>query len=105
MDFNFDRKLTDEEIKQVEDLVNAKIQQKCEVCVEEMTPTEAKKKGAIGVFDDKYNDKVSVYSIADFSKEICAGPHVKNTCELGKFKITKQESSSAGVRRIKGVLE
>lgn len=105
LDFNFPRKLTEEEIKQVEDLVNAEIQQKCEVIREEMTPTEAKKRGAVGIFDDKYGEKVSVYTIGKISKEICAGPHVKKLCELGKFKIQKEESSSSGVRRIKAVLE
>jgi alanyl-tRNA synthetase len=105
MDFNFPRKLTDEEIKAVEDLVNKQIKLSCKVSREEMSPQEAKKKGAIGVFDDKYGNIVSVYTIGDFSKEICTGPHVKNTCELGKFKIQKEESSSSGVRRIKGVLE
>ncbi len=104
-DFSFNRKLTDEEISKVEDLVNAKIQQSCEVTREEMNPNEAKKKGALGVFGEKYGDVVSVYTIGDFSKEICTGPHVKNTCELGKFKIQKEESSAAGVRRIKAVLE
>ena len=69
-----------------------------------MSPSEAKKKGAIGIFDKKYKEKVSIYSIGNFSKEICAGPHVENICELGKFKIKKEESSSSGVRRIKGIL-
>jgi alanyl-tRNA synthetase len=70
-----------------------------------MTLDEARKIGATGIFDDKYKEKVSVYSIDNFSKEICTGPHVKNTSELGKFKIIKEESSSSGVRRIKAVLE
>jgi alanyl-tRNA synthetase len=105
LDFNFPRKLTKEEIKKVEDLVNAQIQKSCEIIRQEMSPAEAKKKGAVGVFDKKYGKKVSVYTIEDFSKEICAGPHVKNTCEIGHFKITKEESSSAGVRRIKAVVE
>jgi len=104
-DFNFDRKLTDEEKRAVEDLVNKKIQENLPVKVEEMTVDEAKKTGAQGVFDSKYGEKVKVYSVGDFSKEICAGPHVNNTSELGKFKIQKEESSSAGVRRIKAVLE
>jgi alanyl-tRNA synthetase len=105
MDFNFDRKLTEEEIKKVEDLVNSEAQKSCEVIRIECSPEQAKKEGAIGVFENKYGEKVSVYSIGKFSKEICAGPHVKNTCELGKFKIQKEESSSAGVRRIKAILE
>jgi len=104
-DFNFDRKLTKEEIEKIEDLVNQKIKQAIPVIREEMTPEQAKGSGAQGIFNAKYGDKVSVYSIGDFSKEICAGPHVKNTSELGIFKIKKEESSSAGVRRIKGVLE
>jgi len=104
-DFNFPRKLTEKELKKIEDLVNAQIQKSCEVKRQEMSPKQAKKKGAMGIFDKKYGEKVSVYTIGDFSKEICAGPHVKNTCELGKFKIIKEESSSSGVRRIKAVLE
>lgn len=104
-DFSFPRKLTKEELGEVENLVNAQIQNSCEVLREEMSPSEARKKGARGIFDKKYGNKVSVYSIGDFSKEICAGPHVGNTCELGKFKILKETSSSAGVRRIKAILE
>ncbi len=103
-DFNFDRKLTDEEKKKVEDLVNKKIKQSLPVKREEMTVEKAKKAGAHGVFESKYGEKVSVYSIGDFSKEICGGPHVKNIKELGKFKIKKEESVAAGVRRIKAVL-
>ncbi len=102
-DFNFDRKLTDEEIKKIEDLVNKKIKENLKVECKEMKIEEAKKI-AHGVFTEKYGEKVKVYSIADFSREICAGPHVSNTKELGKFKIIKEESSSAGVRRIKAEL-
>ncbi len=105
LDFNFPRQLTKEEIKKVEDLVNAQIQKSCEVNREEMTPAEAKKKGAVGVFEKKYGEKVSVYTVEDFSREICAGPHVKNTCEIGHFRIIKEESSSSGIRRIKAVVE
>jgi len=105
LDFNFDRKLTDEEIKKVEDLVNGEIHKSCKVIREEMSPQEAKKKGAGGIFDEKYGEIVSVYTISDFSKEICAGPHVQNTKEIGKFKIAKEESSSSGVRRIKGIID
>ena len=105
LDFSFDRKLTDKEIKEVEDLVNSVIKKGCSVVREEMSPDQAKKKGALGVFESKYGDLVSVYTIEDFSKEICAGPHAKNLIELGKFKILKEEASSAGVRRIKAVLE
>ncbi len=104
-DFNFDRKLTSEEKQAVEDLVNKKIQEKLPIICEHKTFEEAKKEDAQGVFEDKYGANVSVYSIGNFSKEICAGPHVKNTSELGTFKIKKEESSSAGVRRIKAILE
>jgi|TARA_B100001964_G_C14260228_1_gene614984 alanyl-tRNA synthetase len=104
-DFNFDRKLTDEEIKKIENLVNKKIKEGLEVKKEEMSLEEAKKKNAQGVFEHKYGDKVSVYTVDGFSVEICGGPHVKNTSELGKFKIKKEESSAAGIRRIKAVLE
>jgi alanyl-tRNA synthetase len=104
-DFNFDRKLTDEEKKAVEDLMNKKIQESLPVTMKEMTIEEANKEGAVGVFDDKYGDKVKVYKVGDFSCELCAGPHVKNTSELGHFKIKKEQSSSAGVRRIKAILE
>ena len=105
LDFSFSRKLTKEESKKVEDLVNEKIQKSCEVIKKEMSLKQAKKEKALGVFDKKYGDKVSVYIIEDFSKEICTGPHVKNTSELGHFKIKKEESSSAGVRRIKAILK
>lgn len=101
LDFNFPRKLTDEEIKKIEDLVDEEIKKSYEVKREEMSLEEARKNGARGNFDEKYGEKVSVYSIGNFSKEICAGPHVKNTKEIGKFKIIKEESCGAGVRRIK----
>ncbi len=104
-DFNFDRKLTDEEKQKIEDLINKKIRENIPITMEEMTLNEAKSLGAQGVFDSKYDEKVKVYSIGNFSKEICAGPHVENTSELGHFKIIKEQSSSAGVRRIKAVLE
>ncbi len=104
-DFNFPRKLTPEEKQAVEDLVNEVIQKELPVKREEMGVDEAKKAGAQGIFDSKYGEKVSVYSVGDFSKEICAGPHVKNTKELGHFKIKKEESSAAGIRRIKAILE
>jgi len=104
-DFNFPRKLTEEEIKQIEKEVNYNIQKGCNVIREEMTLDEAKKRGISGVFEHKYGEIVSVYTIEGCSKEICTGPHVKNTCELGKFKIIKEESSSGGVRRIKAKLE
>ncbi|MFZ5955729.1 MAG: alanine--tRNA ligase [Nanoarchaeota archaeon] len=104
LDFNFNRKLADEELKKIENLVNQKIKEQIPIIREELSPHEAKKQGATGAFDKKYGEIVSVYTIGDFSKEICTGPHVSNTKELGKFKITKEESSSAGVRRIKAEL-
>jgi alanyl-tRNA synthetase len=104
-DFNFERKLTEKEIKEIEELVNDQIKKSLTVKKEEMTVEEAKKLGAQAVFEHKYGDKVSVYIIGDFSTEICGGPHVKNIKELGRFKITKEESIAAGVRRIKAVLE
>ena len=103
-DFNFDRKLTDKEKQQAEDFVNDKIQKAIPIKKEEMTVEEAKAQGATGVFDARYGQMVSVYTIENVSKEICAGPHVNNTSELKHFKIKKEESSSAGVRRIKAVL-
>ena len=105
LDFNFDRKLTKEELERIEDRVNAEIQKSCEVIREEMSPEEAFKQGAIGAFEHKYGSCITVYRIDGFSKEICAGPHVKNTCELGKFKIQKEEASSSGIRRIKAILK
>jgi alanyl-tRNA synthetase len=101
LDFSFNRALIDEEIKKIENLVNAEIKKNWDVVKEEMSPQEAKKKGASGIFDSKYGEKISVYTIGNFSKEICAGPHVKNTSEIGHFKIMKEESSSSGVRRIR----
>jgi len=104
-DFTFERKLIPEEIKKIENLVNSQIQNSCEIIREEMSPEKAKKQGACGIFNKKYGNIVSVYSIGNFSKEICSGPHVKNTCEIGHFKIKKEESSSSGIRRIKAILE
>lgn len=104
-DFTFSRKLTDLEIKQVEDLVNQKIQDDLMVQREEMPLEEALHSGALAFFRDKYPPKVSVYTIGDFSKEICAGPHVSHTGLLGHFKIIKEESCGAGKRRIKAILE
>ncbi len=105
LDFSFDRKLTNEELKEIEKLINQKIIESVPIICETTTPEQAKKQGATGVFEDKYGDKVTVYSAGTFSKEICAGPHANNTSELGTFKIIKEEASSAGVRRIKAVLE
>ena len=104
-DFNFPRPMTAEEIKKVEDLVNEAIKADVPVTMEEMTVDEAKAQGAIGLFENKYGDKVKVYTMGDYSKEICGGPHAKHTGELGTFKIVKEQSSSSGVRRIKAVLE
>jgi alanyl-tRNA synthetase len=103
-DFSHPQKMTEEEIKKVEDLVNQKIKGNLEVKKEEMKYEEALKFGALAFFKEKYPEKVNVYSIGDFSKEICAGPHVKRTSELGQFKITKEESSGAGIRRIRAIL-
>lgn len=104
-DFSFSRKMTPEEIEQVERLVNEAIDKDYEVVCEEMSLEDAKNSGAIGLFDSKYGNRVKVYTIGDFSKELCGGPHASRTGELGKFKIVKEESSSAGVRRIRAVLE
>lgn len=103
-DFNCDHKLTDEEKKKLEDFVNDAIKRDIPVVCEEMPLEEAKKQGAVGIFDNKYGDKVKVYTIGDVSKEICGGPHAKHTGELKNFKIVKEESSSAGVRRIKAII-
>jgi alanyl-tRNA synthetase len=100
-DFSFERKLTQEEIKEIESLVNQKIRENLEVKKEEMSLEEALKSGALAFFKEKYPERVTVYTIDDFSKEICAGPHVKRTSELGEFKILKEESAGAGIRRIK----
>lgn len=112
LDFSHPDKLTDEERKKVEDWVNDKIEKKLEVHTEECDPKTAKSKGAEGEFADKYGDRVKVYSIGGdldskdaVSKEICGGPHIKNTSELGHFRIKNETSSSKGVRRIKAVLE
>ena len=104
-DFNCDHKLTDEEKMKVEDLVNKWIDEGLDVRVDEMSKQEAITSGAECMFIEKYPDIVTVYSIGDISKELCGGPHVKNTKEIGKFKIIKEEASSAGVRRIKAVIE
>ena len=104
-DFNCDHKLTDEEKQKAEDLVNEWIKEALPVTVEEMSKEEAVKSGAECMFIEKYPDIVTVYSIGDVSKEPCGGPHVKNTKVLGTFKIKKEEACSAGVRRIKAILE
>ena len=104
-DFNFDRKLTDQEKKDVEKVVNGQIRKAIPVKRIETTLDEAKKMAIQAVFEDKYGDKVTVYSIGVFSSELCSGPHVENTSELGHFRIIKEQGISAGVRRIRAVLE
>ena len=103
-DFSFPRKVTPEELKQVEELVQQAIDANVDITCEEMTVPEARAKGAIGLFGDKYGERVKVYTMGDYSCEICGGPHAANTGDLGTFKIKKEEASSAGVRRIKAVL-
>lgn len=107
-DFNFDRPMTSEEVSRVEVIVNEKMKADLPVHFEEMTVEEAKKRGAIGLFGERYGEKVKVYIMGNYSMEICGGPHVQHTGELGysgRFRILKEESSSAGVRRIKAVLQ
>ena len=105
MDFPLDHKMTDEEKEILENKINEVIKKGIDVVREEMSYDDAKNSGAEGIFTDKYGSLVSVYTIGDVSKEICGGPHVKNTSELGHAHIVKEESSSAGVRRLKIVLE
>ena len=104
-DFSHPEKMTPEQISQVETVVNKIISEDAPVIRKEMSVTEAKKSGALGLFESKYGEKVSVYSVGDFSKEICGGPHVASTASLGLFRVKKEESAGAGVRRIKAVLE
>ena len=103
-DFTFGRKMTPEELTEVERLVNVAIEAKAPVTMEEMTVAEAKAQGAMGLFESKYGERVKVYTMGQFSKEICGGPHASNTGDLVSFKIQKEESSSAGVRRIKATI-
>ena len=103
-DFNFDRPMTKEEIEQVEALVNEAIKADVEITCQEMSVEEAKAQGAVGLFESRYGEVVKVYTMGEFSKEICGGPHANRTGELGTFKIVKEQSSSAGVRRIKAIL-
>lgn len=106
-DFSHGEKMTPEQIQQVEDIVNEQITRDLPVHFEMLTVAEAKERGAIGLFEDKYaqiGDKIKVYFMGDYSKEICGGPHVERTGELGGIKIAKEEAVSAGVRRIKAVL-
>ena len=104
-DFTHPEPMTKEQVKEVEDLVNEQIKRDLPVTVETMTLEEARESGAIAFFDSKYGEKVTVYTIGDFSKEVCGGPHVTHTGDMGHFRILKEQSSSAGVRRIKAVLE
>ncbi len=103
-DFTHPEKVSKEDLKKVEDLVNSEIQKNQDVICETMSLEKAKEKGAIAFFNSKYGEQVKVYSIGNFSKEVCGGPHVENTKVMGTFKIKKEQSSSAGVRRIKAVL-
>lgn len=103
-DFNFDRKLTTEELQKISDYVNSAIAKDIPVVCEEMPKDKAIAKGAIGVFDNKYEDIVKVYIIDNISMELCGGPHVKHTGEIEGFKIIKEESSAAGIRRIKAIV-
>jgi len=104
-DFNFDRKLTEQELQDIEEIVNMQIRKALPVKRTDTTLDEAKKMGSQAVFEQTYGQQVSVYSIGDFSLEICSGPHVKNTGELGRFRIIKEEGISSGVRRIRAVLD
>ncbi len=107
-DFNHDEKMTQEQLQEVENIINREIQNDLPVHFEIMDPDEAREKGVIGLFDDKYaqlDNKVKVYIMGDYSKEICGGPHVEHTGELTEFKITKEQASSAGIRRIKAVVK
>lgn len=103
-DFSHPDKMTPEQIKAVETIVNEQINRGLEIDLKDMSLEEAKAKGAIGLFENKYGDRVNVYFMGDFSTEVCGGPHVKNTRDLGGFKIQKEEASSRGVRRIKAVV-
>jgi len=104
-DFNLDRKVEAGELKAVEDYINEVIRADIPVVCEEIPYEEAKARCAIGVFQEKYGETVKVYSIGDVSIELCGGPHVRSTGEIGSFKIAKEESSAAGVRRIKATVE
>jgi len=103
-DFNHDEKVTPEQLAKVEEMVNYQIQRNLHVTHDVMTVNQAKDNGAIGLFEDRYGDQIKVYRIGDFSLEICGGPHVAATGEMGTFKIKKEESCGKGVRRIKAVL-
>jgi alanyl-tRNA synthetase len=104
-DFNLERPMTQDEIKAVENLVNEVIKQDLPVVMKEISLEEAKAEGFTGLFESKYGERVKTYSIGEFSKEICGGPHAERTGELGTFKIVKEQSSGSGIRRIKAVLQ
>ena len=104
-DFNLPQPMTAEQIKAVEDMVNEVIEKKVPVVMKEISLEEAKAEGFTGLFESKYGERVKTYTIGDFSKEICGGPHVENTGELGKFRIVKEQSCGSGIRRIKAILE
>ena len=104
-DFNFDRPLTDSEKQAVEAAVNNAIARDIPVVCEEMTVEQAREQHAVGVFGSRYGEIVKVYTIGDVDKQICGGPHAEHTGQLGRFRIVKEQSSSAGIRRIKAVLE
>jgi alanyl-tRNA synthetase len=104
-DFSYDRPLSPEQVEQVERLVNQQIEQSLLVRFEVLTMDEALRAGALAFFGDKYGNQVKVYSIGDFSKEVCGGPHASHTGLLGGFRIVKQESAGKGLRRIRAVLE
>ncbi len=104
-DFSHPQPMTEEEVRKVEAIVNEQIERDLPVSMEIMTLEQARASGAIALFGEKYEEKVKVYTIGDFSKEVCGGPHVEHTGVLGKFVIQKEQSSSAGVRRIRAVLQ
>lgn len=104
-DFSFSHKMTGEELKEVERLVNEAIEAKADISCDELPLEEARKTGAIGLFESRYGNMVKIYTMGSYSKEICGGPHADNTGDLGHFIIQKEESSSAGVRRIKAILQ
>jgi alanyl-tRNA synthetase len=104
-DFSHPQKMTPEELRRVEALVNDTITRDLPVHYEEMSVDEAKARGAIGLFEERYGERIKVYVVGDFSTEICGGPHVEHTGQIGRFKIVKEEASSSGIRRIKAIIE
>jgi alanyl-tRNA synthetase len=104
-DFSHQGKLSEDQLAEVERIVNEQIVKGVDITYEEMTVEGARRLGAIGLFGERYGDRVRVYSVEGFSKEICGGPHVENTRELGRFRIVKEEAVAAGIRRIRAVLD